>query len=145
MREARRLALIRRQALIAKVARRQALAGLAQALDAEARSTALAERSRQLVASSTPQPGAMAAEVFAARAVFTASLVQLAASAADAAEDAARQSAWQADTLAQAETRAKRLAEHEGEARAALGALKLRRAEAEAPLLARKLQSKPQP
>lgn len=144
MLEARRLALIRRQALIAKVARRQALVSLAEALDAETRSAALAERSRQLVAASTPKLGTMAADVFAARAVFTASLVQLAGNAADAATDAARQSAWQADTLAQAETRAKRLAEREGEARAALAAVRLRRAEAEAPLLARKLHTKPQ-
>lgn len=57
MREARRLALIRRQALIATVARRQALRGLADALEAEARSHALAARSRALVASSAPQPG----------------------------------------------------------------------------------------
>lgn len=140
MREARRLALIERQALIAKVARRQALRGLAHALESEARSAALAARSRQLVAVSAPQPGAMAAEVFAARAVFTASLVELAASAEDAAADAARQSAWQAETLAQAETRAKRLAEREAEARAALESVKRRRAQPDAPRMARKLQ-----
>ena len=58
MREVRRLALIQRQALIAKVARRQALRGLAEALEAEARSNALAERASALVASSAPQPGA---------------------------------------------------------------------------------------
>lgn len=141
MREKRRLALIRRQALIATVARRQALRGLADALETEARSQAIAARSRTLVAASAPQPGAMAAEVFAARAAFTASLTQLADTAADAAADAARQSAWQADTLAEADTRAKRLAEREAAARAALEAVKLRREQADTPLLARKLQS----
>lgn len=141
MREARRLALFQRQALLAKVARRQALRALADALAAEERSEALAARSRQLVAASAPQPGAMAAEVFAARAAFTASLVQLADTAAAAAGDAARQSAWQAETLAQIETRARRLAEREAEARAALDAVRARREQAHAALLARKLQT----
>lgn len=142
MREQRRLALVQRQALIARVARQQALRGLAEALDSENRSRALAERSRGLVASSAPQLGAMMAEAFAARAGFTASLAQLAVTAADAADDAARQSAWQAETLARAETRAKRMEEREAEARAALEAVQARREQAHAPALARKLQTR---
>lgn len=143
MHEARRLALIARQGLIAAVARKQALRGLAEALDTEARSRALAERSRMLVAASAARPGATTGAALMERAAFTASLAQLAATAGDAANDAARQTAWQAETLGLAETRAKRLAEREAEARTALDAAKARRAQAhEASTLARKLQNK---
>ncbi len=141
MREARRLALIERQALIARVARRQALRTLAEALEAEARSHALAARSRRLVAASAPPPGPTTGAALAERAGFTAGLAQLAATAAEAAEDAARQAAWQAEALARAETRARRLAEREAEARSALEAAKARREQALALPLARKLQT----
>ncbi len=144
MDEARRLALIQRQSLIADVARKQALRGLAEALDTEARSTALADKSRVLVAASTAQPGATTGALLRNRAAFAASLTQLAVIAGKAAGDAARQTIWQAETLALAETRAKRLAERSGEARAALELVKARRAEAHAvSSLARKLQSTP--
>ena len=142
MREARRLALIARQSLIAEVARKQALRGLAEALDNEARSHALARRSRMLVAVSAPKPAATTGAALMERAAFTASLAQLAATAAGAAQDAARQTAWQAETLALAETRAKRLTERAVEARAALDLVKARRAEGhEASAMARKLQT----
>lgn len=143
MREARRLALLQRQALIAGVARKQALRGLAEALDTEARSHTLATRSRMLVASSAAQPGVTTGAALIGRATFTASLSHLAASAGAAAEDAARQTVWQTETLALAETRAKRLAEREAEARSALDLVKARKAEAQdAATLARKLQSR---
>ena len=144
MREARRLTLLRRQSLIAEVARKQALRGLAEALDAEARHHALAARSRRLVAASAPGTGATTGAALQARAGFTAGLAQVAANAADAARDAARQRAWQAESLTRAETRAKRLAERTDEARAALSAVKERtEAQRELPL-ARKLQTRPQ-
>lgn len=143
MREARRLALICRQGLIAEVARKQALRGLAEALDTEARSHTLATRSRMLVASSAAQPGSTTGAALMGRATFTASLAHLAATAGAAAEDAARQTIWQTETLALAETRAKRLAEREAEARSALDLVKARKAEAQdAATLARKLQSR---
>lgn len=143
-REARRLVLLRRQGLIAEVARKQALRGLAEALEAEARHDALAERSRRLVAASQPQAGATIGAALQARAGFTAGLAQLAAHAGDAARDAARQRLWASDSLTRAETRAKRLVEMTDEARAALSAAK-ERAEAQRELpLARKLQSRPQ-
>lgn len=141
MREARRLALLKRQALIAEVARKQALRGLAEAIAAEARSHALAARSRMLVAVSAPALGPTTGAALQGRAGFTAGLAQLAVSAGDAARDAARQSVWQADSLARAETRAKRLAEHTAEAQAALQAAKARAEQARALPLARKLQS----
>jgi hypothetical protein len=147
MREARRLALLQKQTMIAGVARKQALQGLAEAIENEARSHALANRSRTLVAMSAPAPGTTTGAALTGRAAFTASLAQLSATARAAADDAARQRAWQAESLAQAETRAKRLAEREAEARAALEAVTDRRAaQAEAaqanPALARKLQSR---
>jgi len=143
MPEARRLALIARQSLIAEVARKQALRGLAEALDNEARSHALAARSRMLVAASAPRPIQTTGAALTGRAAFTASLTQLAATAGHAALDAARQAEWQAETLALAETRSRRLAERATEARAALDLVKARRAEAhEASTMARKLHFK---
>lgn len=143
-REARRLTLLRRQGLIAEVARKQALRGLAEALEAEARHQALAARSRLLVAASQPGAGATTGAALQARAGFTAGLSQLSAHAGDAAHDAARQRAWASENLTRAETRAKRLGEMTDEARAALTAVK-ERAEAQRELpLARKLQRRPQ-
>jgi hypothetical protein len=72
MREARRLALLERQRLIADVARKQALRGLAEALEAEARSHALAERSARLVAASAPGEGVTSGAALQSRAAFTA-------------------------------------------------------------------------
>lgn len=143
-REARRIALLRRQSLIAEVASKQALRGLAEALEAEARHDALAERSRRLVAASQPQAGVTTGAALQARTGFTAGLSQIAVHAGDAARDAARQRAWASENLTRAETRAKRLAEMTDDARAALTAVK-ERAEAQRELpLARKLQSRPQ-
>jgi hypothetical protein len=140
MREARRLALIERQRLIADVARKQALRGLAEALEAEARHTAIAARTRALVSASAPGTGATTGAALSGRAGFTAGLARIAVQAGEAAEDAARQRAWQADSLAAAETRTKRLAEREAEARAALSAARERREAARTVPLARKLQ-----
>ncbi len=141
MREARRLALIARQRLIADVARKQALRGLAETLEAEARSHALAERSRRLVAASAPRAGETSGAALQGRAAFTAGLAQIAAHAEGGAQDARRQSAWATEALALAETRARRLAELETEARAALDAAKERREQGHGLPLARKLQS----
>lgn len=142
MREARRLALLERQSLIAEVARKQALRGLAEALEAEARGVALAERSRRLVAAGAPRAGATTGAALQTRAAFTAALAQLARNAGDSARDAARQRAWQAEALTRAETRARRLAEMTVEARAALAAARARHEAARALPLARKLHSR---
>jgi hypothetical protein len=142
MREARRLALLERQRLIAEVARKQALRGLAEALEAEARHTAIARRARALVSTSAPGAGPTTGAALAGRAGFTAGLARIAGQADEAAHDATRQRAWQADTLAAAETRARRITEREAEARAALTALRERREAARTVPLARKLLSK---
>lgn len=141
MREVRRLALVQRQALIARIARQQALRGLAQALEDEERSRALAERSRALLAAIASQPGATSGAALAEREAFAASLAKLARQASAAAQDAARQSEWQAETLAKAELRAERMAERAGQARLAVAQARERRADAAgASGLARKLQ-----
>lgn len=140
MREVRRLALVQRQALIARIARQQALRGLAQALEDEERSRALAERSRALLAAIASQPGATSGAALAEREAFAASLAKLARQASAAAQDAARQSEWQAETLAKAELRAERMAERAGQARLAVAQARERRADAAgASGLARKL------
>ncbi|MCM0000920.1 MAG: hypothetical protein NBV68_16190 [Erythrobacter sp.] len=142
MREARRLALLRRQSLIAEVSRKQALRSLAEALEAEARGQALAARSLRLVAASAAREGATTGAALAQRAAFTAGLAQLAANAGDAARDAVRQRDWQAEALARTETRAKRLAEMSDEALRTLAAAQERRAAGRDMPLARKLQSR---
>jgi hypothetical protein len=142
MREARRLALIERQRLIAEVARKQALRALAEALETEARHTAIAARTRALVSASAPGEGPTTGAALAGWAGFTAGLARIAVQADEAAQDAARQRVWQADSLVAAETRAKRLAEREAEARGALDALRERREAARSVPLARKLQSR---
>lgn len=140
MREARRVALLRRQCLIAEVARKQALRALAEALEAEARGQALAARSLRLVAATAAREGPTGGAALAQRAAFTAALAQLAANAGDAARDASRQREWQVDALARTETRAKRLAEMSAEARKVLATAQERRAAAREMPLARKLQ-----
>jgi hypothetical protein len=128
--------------LIAEVARKQALRALAEALEAEARSGALAVRSLRLVAATAPEVSLTSGEAFAARAGFTAGLAQLSAQAEAAARDAALQRAWQAEALARAETRAKRVTEMAAEARTALAAARSRREVARDLPLARKLQTR---
>lgn len=144
MREARRLVLLRRQSLIADVARKQALRALAEALEAEARHDALAARTQALVAAAAPEAGATTGAALQARGRFTAGLAAIAGNARDAARDAARQRVWQGEALAQAETRAARLDERTAQARTALAAARERREAAHELPLARKLQRSPQ-
>ena len=141
MREARRVALLKRQSLIAEVAKKQALRALAESLEAEARGAALAARSLRLVAASAARAGPTTGAALGQRAAFTAGLAQLAANAGDAARDAALQRQWQTESLTRAETRAKRLAEMSADARTALAAAQERREAARAMPLARKLHS----
>lgn len=143
-REARRLALLRRQSLIAEVARKQAIKVLAEAMEAEAHCHALAERARALVAASAPGLGTTSGAALTGRAGFVAGLAQLARHAGEGAADAARQRAWAAETFAGKDARARRLADLEADARAALEAVQERREANRALPLARKLQSRPQ-
>ncbi len=143
-REARRLALVQRQALIAGVARRAAMRGLAEALDEERRRAGLAARSRDLLAGAAPRPGASSGAALAARAGFARGVAQIARDALAAAGDAARQTAWQADALAAAEARVKRLREMEDAAARAFKAARARRDAAVPQPMARKLHCREQ-
>ena len=140
--EARRLALVRLQGMMAAMARREAMRALADALDEERRRSAVARRSAALLASANPREGAASAATLAERVRFAAGVARLAGDAEAAKSDAQRQAAWQADLLAAAETRARRIAELEASALRALEAARAARADA-AVKLARKLQSAP--
>ena len=139
IKEQRRLALVRLQAMMASLARRDAMRALAEAIDEERRRSALAERSAALLASSGTRLGVALADELARRSCFVRGVARIADDAAAAHSDARRQTAWQADNLAAAEARARRLSELESEAAAALAAACERRAAPLTGALARKL------
>lgn len=138
----RRLALLRLQAKIARMARREAMRGLAEALDEERRRSALAQRSAALLAGAGARSGAASGEELARRTRFASGIAQIARDAEAASGDAVRQAEWRADQLAAAESRARRLAELEIAAASALAAARERAAAPLAPAMARKLQSR---
>ena len=136
----RRLALVRLQAMIAGMARREAMRGLADALDEERRRSALAQRSADLLAQAGARAGAATGDDLARRARFAAGIARIAADAAAASGDALRQADWQASQLAAAEVRARRLAELEIAAASALVQAQEQRAAQTGAAMARKLQ-----
>ncbi len=138
--ERRRLALVRLQTMIAAMARREAMRGLAEALDEERRRAALGQRSAALLASAGARPGPASGAELARRTRFAGGLSQIARDAAAARGDAQRQAEWQAGQLAAAEARARRLAELEIAAASALAAARERRAAPLPAAMARKLQ-----
>lgn len=140
--ERRRLALVRLQAKIARMARREAMRGLAEALDEERRRTALAQRSEALLASAGARAGTASGEELARRTRFAGGIARIARDAAAARGDALRQAEWQAGQLGAAEARARRLAELEIDAASALAAARERHAAALPAAMARKLQSR---
>ncbi|MEM6858476.1 MAG: hypothetical protein AAF559_11445 [Pseudomonadota bacterium] len=119
-RERRRLRLARRQALLADVSARAAMRSLANALHEEARSDALAQRSRDLVTAYGERPQAQDGAGLAEAGRFSAALGSLAHDAEQARADASQQAQWQAQALSEAQTRARRQAERLDDARAAL-------------------------
>ncbi len=144
-REQRKLRLARRQAMLATLGEREAMHALATAIDEEARSAALKQRSQSLAndysrrTASGEGPGDAADLANLSR--FTAALGMLARDAGRAHADAADQARWQADALAAAQSRARRLEDHVDAARAVLDHAR----EAKAALdecLARELQSR---
>lgn len=140
MREARRLALVRRQALIAGTARIAALRVLADSLGEERHSQALASRARALAAAGQPQAGAATAGMVAARLAHGAGLHTLAKAADEARAAAATAGVRHAGALAQAEARIKRLTELETAANAAMAQNRARQDAAAAAALARPVQ-----
>ena len=115
-REKRRIRLARRQALLAEACARAAMRGLADALEQEHRSRALAVRSLALVESYSGRPGAPDGAAVAHAVAFTGALARLANEADAARADAEQQAGWQAQALGEAQTRARRLLERLGEA-----------------------------
>jgi hypothetical protein len=139
--EARRLALVRLQGMMAGLARREAMRALSEALNEERRRSALAERSAALVAAAALRRGSTSAAALADRVRFASGIARIAGDAQAARGDALRQAEWQASTLAAAEARAKRIAEIEEAAVRVLDAAREARDTAVPAALARKLHS----
>lgn len=118
-REKRRLRLAKRQALLAEVSQRAAMRGLADALAEEARSAGLAKRSRALVADYSGRATSSDGDALRHTVAFTGALAAIAKDADAAKADAAQQSAWQAQELGFAQTRARRQSERLHDALAA--------------------------
>ena len=143
MREARHLALARRQLLIAQMARREAIGALANAIEQEGRSAALAARSAQLVTEYGARPTPVLAQLLREQAAFVGSLEVIRKEAKDAHEDACDQSQWQSQALAAAQSRADRMEERTQKARRALEQANERRDPPASVQMARKLQRPP--
>lgn len=141
MRERRRLALAKRQALLAQVERREALAALAEAVAEETRNANLAARSRDLLSSYGQRAGMPEASELRTKAAFVRSLQAIADQADQAHADARDHSHWQSRTLAAAQTRADRYADRLLEAKRELRSVLERREQPLAQRMARKLQN----
>ena len=120
MRDKRRLRLTERQTLLARVARREAMMALAGTLDDEAKSAALAGRSREMAREYGQRPVVGIAADLHQLSALSAGLARLAKDAEDARHDARQQAEWQVDVLARSETRLKRLEERKVAARRAV-------------------------
>ncbi|MEO0906028.1 MAG: hypothetical protein AAFY07_00750 [Pseudomonadota bacterium] len=143
MREARHLALARRQLLLAQMARREAMAALADAVTHEGRSAALAVRSAQLVEEYSARPAPHMAQALREQAAFVGSLQTIHEQAGRAHNDARDQSQWQSQALAAAQSRAERMEERSQKAHRALEQAIERRDPPAMGQMARKLQNTP--
>lgn len=140
MRERRRLRLAARQLQLARQARLEAMGALANALSEEDRSTSLARRSQILASEYAAKDGADTAHDLRQQIAFVQSLTALAQQSDAARRDAQDQAAWHAQTLAQAEQRAKGMEKHVSAARKDVATLIERREHSEPSAVARKLQ-----
>lgn len=141
MRERKRLKLAQRQLALAVIARREAIAGLAEALSEQERSTQLAQRSRELARHYAVVDGFdLAGELSSARR-FSGALDELASDAERAREDATNQAEWQASNLAHADHRKRRMEEFARDAHTDFVRSGERRNQSPAGSMARKLQS----
>lgn len=134
MREKRRLKLMKRQATLAKIARREAMMSLAGTLDEESKSAALAKRSRELASDYGQRPViGLAADLYQLSTI-AGGLAILAKEAESARKDAREQADWQIGELARSEERLKRL---EQRAKQAQQALKQANSDRNAPIASR--------
>ena len=140
MREKRRLKLARQRLTLANLARREAMAGLADAVAEEDRTASLARRSRELFEEYARSRDDIDAAGLRDQAAFVRALRGVARQAEDALQDASDQAKWQARTLAAAEARASRSQEQVDDARRELEALLERREHTLPSGMARKLQ-----
>lgn len=139
MRERRRLDLVRRQLLLTGIARKSEMGALAGAVREEARSAALAERSRTLSAQYRVMRLSLEGFEFASRARFADALAGIGAEAERSREQAGQQAARWQESLASIENRLKRLGERELAARRELETILERRRAEGGGHLARKL------
>ncbi len=119
MREKRRLRLSERQTLLARIARREAMTSLAETLDEEAKSAALAERSRAMAHEYGQRSVTGIAADLHQLSALASGLARLAKDAENARHDARQQADWQVEALAETENRLKRLEERTVAARQA--------------------------
>jgi len=131
---------MKRQTMLARAARREALSAMADATLEETRSARLAARSRELARADRHRGGAMEAGALRNLSTFAASLETLARNAERAREWSAEQASLQARTLSSAETRERRMDERLEAAREALFALEERKSTPVPEPLARGLQ-----
>ncbi|WP_299295478.1 hypothetical protein [uncultured Erythrobacter sp.] len=120
MRERRALRLTERQTILARIARRDAMTALADTLDEEAKSASLAERSRAMAREYGQRAVTGVAADLRELSALASGLASLAKDADNAREDARQQADWQVETLAETESRLKRLEERGAEARRAV-------------------------
>ncbi len=138
----RRMKLASRQLTLAKIARREAMASLADAVAEESRSAALSQRSRDLLKQYAKRSAAQDGQALRSNAGFVARLQEVADQAGKALNDASDQARWQVQTLAKAENRASRFGEQLDSAQRDLEAIKSARVDAQTGQMARKLHSK---
>lgn len=137
----RRIKLTQRQLTLAKIARREAMAALADTVKEETRSAALAQRSRNLMAEYAARQVTPTGGSLRESAAFSRGLQEISEQAGQARDDASEQAAWQVQTLAAAETRQARFEEKLSHAKQIDAVMRANRELAYSSGMARKLQS----
>ncbi|MEM6475075.1 MAG: hypothetical protein AAF687_02800 [Pseudomonadota bacterium] len=125
MRERRQLRLAKMQMTLARIARREAMGALADALEEERKSDDLAQRSTDMAQGYGARRDARSGAQLRALRLMAGGLAEMARDAQRARDDARQQADWQVEALATAENKLQRMEELAGEARR-----KLARAEA---------------
>lgn len=139
MPERRKLKIAERQIMLARIARRETMSALAGAIDSENKSAALADRSRQLLHSYGAREDVCDGQGLREIVTITGGLAKLAGDADVARGDARNRAAQQADALAAAENRLKRLEQRAHRTRRAMMEVKAARQQDPAPQMAQKL------
>jgi len=137
----RRLTMMSRQMTLAKIAKREAMVSLADAVTQEARSAHLSQRSRGLLSEYSKRLAAKSGHDLQGNAKFVHQLQEVAEQAAKALNDASDQARWQVQSLAKAESRASRFSERIDAAKRDIESIKAKRETAQTGQMARKLHS----